>query len=41
MTEWSECQTRNRTVPGSSPALTATWIYFDMVVPSSNRWPCL
>jgi len=30
MANWSACQTRNPAVPGSSPALTTTWICFSV-----------
>ena len=36
LAEWSVCRTCNPAVPGSSPALTTTWICFS-VAPSSNR----
>ena len=41
VTEWSACWTRNPVVPGSSPALTTTWICFSAVAPNSNPRPLL
>ena len=38
--EWSACRTHNPAVPGSSPALTTTWICFS-VAPSSTTRPRL
>ena len=38
--EWSACWTHNPAVPGSSPAMTTTWICFS-VAQSSNPRPRL